>query len=496
MAAALACDGMAVDIDSVNAVFASLSGYSFDRGRAVDGLGQSYAIGFHYHKRWSCCGFVHPSLDAVAEMMTEEPIDPTEIASIDVGTFPEGAALFDQVPTRPLAARHSVPWAVAALIKLGSLSPDAFSVQALGQPEIRNLASKINVFHDEGLPSGFSKHRSARVLIRYRDGRQRVHGCQNVQGDFSTPFSDATHLKKFTMLVEPILGPENTRRLAETILAIERSDDVRSLPAPFAQGVRTRTTTGGAGMAETAPSVPVPQTDSSYLDAVCASIVESRSDRELKAAAEMLDADYATIQEGQKIAANHGYAEGENFVVAQGIGAEGHALRLGLAAALGNATRTRLRSRLVVSAAALALAHYASVPRDRLLQAVSAGYDVALRFERSVDLRGEYAGAGLWGILGAAVACGLLKGFGSEKIMQTMNVAASLTLAAPIGTSVDPAIAAIVGEASFRGVLATTLVEAGYNGLRDGVGFTFGELVGHRIDRAGLLAPRQVNTSV
>jgi 2-methylcitrate dehydratase PrpD len=111
-------------------------------------------------------------------------------------------------------------------------------------------------------------------------------------------------------------------------------------------------------------------------------------------------------------------------------------------------------------------------------------------------LRGEYAGAGLWGILGAAVACGLLKGFGSEKIMQTMNVAASLTLAAPIGTSVDPAIAAIVGEASFRGVLATTLVEAGYNGLRDGVGFTFGELVGHRIDRAGLLAPRQVNTSV
>jgi len=114
LAAALACDGMAVDIDSVNAVFASLSGYSFDRGRAVDGLGQSYAIGFHYHKRWSCCGFVHPSLDAVAEMMTEEPIDPTEIASIDVGTFPEGAALFDQVPTRPLAARHSVPWAVAA----------------------------------------------------------------------------------------------------------------------------------------------------------------------------------------------------------------------------------------------------------------------------------------------------------------------------------------------------------------------------------------------
>jgi len=314
--------------------------------------------------------------------------------------------------------------------------------------------------------------------------RQRVHGCQNVQGDFSTPFSDATHLKKFTMLVEPILGPENTRRLAETILAIERSDDVRSLTAPFAQGVRTRTTTGVPVWRIQHPPSLVPQNRFQLPRRCLASIVESRSDRELKAAAEMLDADYATIQEGQKIAANHGYAEGENFVVAQGIGAEGHALRLGLAAALGNATRNALTVAAGRSAAALALAHYG-------LRSARQASASGLRWvRRSTTIRtvrrfaGGICRAGLWGILGAAVACGLLKGFGSEKIMQTMNVAASLTLAAPIGTSVDPAIAAIVGEASFRGVLATTLVEAGYNGLRDGVGFTFGELVGHRIDRA------------
>ncbi|HEY1719798.1 MAG TPA: MmgE/PrpD family protein [Magnetospirillaceae bacterium] len=489
LAAELAGRGMPVEIDAVGQVFGALSGSAFDIDRATESLGETYAIGFHYHKRWSCCGFIHASLDAVAEMMAEQAISDTDIESIEVGTFPEGAALFDQTPTRPLAARHSVPWAIAALIRNGSLTPDVFATEALANPDTRRLASKIRVFSDSTLPSGFSKQRSARVSITFRDGRRRSHVCKNVQGDFSTPFTDSVHLKKFLSLAEPSLGAARANRLAEALLMIDRAPDIRAVLGEFSQPpVGTKASTGAqiktsGGRKEAAPD---------YLDRLCDRLLDGRSDTEMKAAAVAIETDRRAIDIGRRVAIDRGYFNADGRLAWQGGGAPGAALRAALAAALAVAPSQESAVRLAGSAAVLTLAELSPELEPRLVRAVACGCELARSLEDAVTLRASYAGVGLWGVMATAAACAVLKGFDHRTLRETLNVAASLSIAVPDTCASSPLS---VAEASFRGLLATELVEAGYNGLRDGVGFTLGELVGRQFERARVANERRAAAS-
>jgi 2-methylcitrate dehydratase PrpD len=482
LTAKIAQSGIKVGFDAIEVVFGSLSGDRFDIARATEGLGASYAIGFHYHKRWACCGFVHPSLDAIAEMMAVEPIDPAEIIDIEIATFPEGAVLNDQTPPRPLAARHSVPWAAAALIVRGSLPPDAFALRALQDSNIRKLAGRIRVFHDNKLPSGFSNNRSARVRLTYRDGRERNHVCQNVQGDFSAPFPDSLIRTKFLSLTEPALGAECAARFADLVLSIDDLQEVSALTGLLStQEPETKsaaTGVAGGSLGVESPSVPM-----DYLDNLCAVAFAPRSAADLHAASVLLDVHAAAIEKGQRDLVTQGILTSGAQVPLQGATAESHALSNGLAVEFAINTPDDPSYRRVISAAALALAQGREHRRETLLYAVASGCEVARRLAHAVTARAPYGEAGLWGILGAAVACGLLKGFNLDRMRRTLNVAASLTLATP-GRTDERAVAAVhAAEASFRGLLATTLVEAGYTGLRDGLGFTLGTLVGRQFQR-------------
>ncbi len=484
LAAVLARSGVAPDFDAIQVVFGTLSGDRFNLTRALDKLGAEHAIGFHYHKRWSCCGFVHASLDAIAELMAEDSFGPADIEAIEIATFHEGALLNDQTPPRPLAARHSVPWAVAALIARKSLPPDAFSYVALADPEIRGLSTKIKVSESDKLPSGFSSHRSAHADILYRNGRRRSRTCQNVQGDFSTPFPDADIRRKFIALCEPVFGSEQAGKVADAILSVDRLDDVRRMTAFFA----TAKQGAAARRSETTTNVTIPPLSTSvgYIDALCAAAFAARSDNEIRSATEALNAVQAAALIGRKRLDQQGVFDTDGHVAFQGPGAESHALGLGLAAAYGTAAQHDLHYRLAVSAAALALSQHVEVPRQRLLHAVASGCEIAQRLARAMPGRADYGDAGLWGLMGAAVACALIRNFDVEQLRRTLNVAASLTLAGPGKIAGDPIIAMHIGEASFRGVLATSMAAAGYTGLRDGIGFTLGTLVGQSLDRDAL----------
>ena len=475
LAATLARGGATTGFDAVARLSGDLSGSDFDALRVVEGVGGGHAIGFHYHKRWACCGFIHASLDAIAELMAEEPIDPAAIETIEIATFPEGAVLSDRAPRRPLAARHSVPWAAAALIVRGKLLPDSFAADALDDPVIRALSSLVDVHEDDTLPSGFSNHRSARVRVRYRDGRERTRTCENVQGDFSTPFPESLLLDKFAFLAEPVLGPA-TARIAETILAVDGLADVRTLTTAIAQA-------GAATQAERRERAEHSQRRAdvpAYLRALCASALARPAASALEAAGTTMSRTAAAIERGKRALVAVDIMDKDGRVRLQGGGPEARALSAGLAAAMAG---DEPPDRIAICAAAAASGATAKAGEDRIAAAVAGGLDLVARLARATTLRPGYADAGIWGVLGAAAASALVKGFDAEAIAQALNVAASLTLATPADGGTPWLSAAQAGEAAYRGVLATSLVDAGYDGLRDGLGFILDEFVAQAFDR-------------
>lgn len=485
-AATLAQSGVKVGFDTIARVFGSMSGCRFDDGLAASGVGGTHAISFHYHKRWPCCGFVHASLDAIADLMIAEPIDPASVARIEIATFPEGAVLNDRAPLRPLAARHSVPWAVASLVVRGQLVPGAFAGGALVDPDIRALASVIDVREDDTLPSGFSNHRSARVRVFYRNGRERTHTCRNVQGDFSTPFPDSLLREKFSTLTELALGPSNVR-IADMALAVDELDDVRTLTTAMAEAAAS---VAGDASAESTDrqdaTVPRRTTGAPpWLDELCAAALAGPSPSAIDAARAGLSATQAAIERAGPILVASGAANGEGRIRLQGARPEARALHGGLAALTAGEAELA-PDRIAIFAAAMASGAAADAGVDRIAPAAAAGLQVAATLSGATALRAGYAEAGIWGVLGAAAASGLVQSFEGPALVQALNVAASLTLAAPAEVSAPGLAPAVAGEAAYRGVLAASLVRAGYDGLRDGVGFILDEFVASAFDRSAL----------
>jgi hypothetical protein len=77
-------------------------------------------------KPYPMCRFGHPAIEAAQELIRHYPIDPEEIETVEVRTFDLAAACNEKLPKTELAAKFSVPWAVASMLVRKSSGLDDF----------------------------------------------------------------------------------------------------------------------------------------------------------------------------------------------------------------------------------------------------------------------------------------------------------------------------------------------------------------------------------
>src|SRR5690606_16735293 len=94
-------------------------------------------------------------------------------------------------------------------------------------------------------------------------------------------------------------------------------------------------------------------------------------------------------------------------------------------------------------------------------------------------LRSDMHPHGTWGVLGAAVGVGKLRGYDAERFARLINVASSLSLATSKQTMLQGATVRNVyaGVANQLGLLAADLVDSGFTGEGHGVETIFGSVV-------------------
>ena len=141
---------------------------------AVDGRGEPYRIEENYFKFYACCRYNHFALDAIAAMRRAHPFSSEEVAAVHVTTIPFGHRMADNDPASLLAAKLSVPYAVAATLVLGHAGLDAFAAPALADPRIRELARRVEVTADPEMGPRRTDYPSACVRIASgTDGNSR-----------------------------------------------------------------------------------------------------------------------------------------------------------------------------------------------------------------------------------------------------------------------------------------------------------------------------------
>ena len=210
-------------------VYGVILGDAFDSDAVVDGLGDGYRIERNYFKFHACCRYNHPTLDAVHALRVRHEIAPEEIDSVRVTTVPFPAGMVGAYPENPLAARFSIPYAVAAALVHGETGTGAFQPQAIEAQQARALAGKVQVTMDSAMSMRRDDGDTARVAVRLADGRELVSTAGAVWGDAANPAPRERLREKFLALAAPVLGAERAQAVVEQVARLDQLDDIRHI---------------------------------------------------------------------------------------------------------------------------------------------------------------------------------------------------------------------------------------------------------------------------
>jgi 2-methylcitrate dehydratase PrpD len=199
-------------------------------GRADDGRG-AYRIEQNYFKLHACCRFNHFALDAVMALRSAHRLIADEVEKVEIVTIPFAVRMGSATPSSSLAARFSIPWAVAAALVLGRTDPSAFDAKALADERIGALARRVEISTDPEMSPRRADAPTAHVRLVLRGGRALERTTSVVRGDASSPVPRDEVILKFVGLAGPILGESHARKVVDVVEDADTLEDVGALTA-------------------------------------------------------------------------------------------------------------------------------------------------------------------------------------------------------------------------------------------------------------------------
>ncbi len=229
LAAQMAADGLTPERDPLGSVYGTVISPWHDPERMVAELGKRFEITLGFIKPYPMCRFGHPAIEAAEGLIHRHPLDPERIDSVVVHTFGWAAALDERCPKSDLAAKFSVPWAVAAMLVRKSAGADDFRAPALNDPLIGAVSAKVTMKNDPVYTAMTPGKRPARVVVKMADGQVFEYEVMGSGGGPDAPLSEEKFLAKFHSLADPVVGRRQAEQIVSLIDHFEEVSDVHAL---------------------------------------------------------------------------------------------------------------------------------------------------------------------------------------------------------------------------------------------------------------------------
>ncbi|KWF24848.1 MmgE/PrpD family protein [Burkholderia pseudomultivorans] len=161
-------------------------------------------------------------------------VSPDSIAAIEIETYDAAYRAMGSDPERWApsnreTADHSLPYAVAAALKWGCLTADAYEDQHLRDAEILSLMEKIRVCTSPEMTKAFPVHAQTRITLRMHDGTVHTHLQDNPKGNAANPLSDDELEVKFVHSFAPWGDAAEARRTLDVLWSVDRLPRVADL---------------------------------------------------------------------------------------------------------------------------------------------------------------------------------------------------------------------------------------------------------------------------
>jgi 2-methylcitrate dehydratase PrpD len=223
MAYDLVLSGFIGETDGIGTVFGSVVADRFEPAVMVEELGARWEIARNYFKRHAACRYAHGALDALVDIVSREggALDPASVKVIEVDTYVWAAQLDSPEPKNMLAAKFSLPFALATAIVTGAASVPAFRDRARADARTRGLAGRVVVREDPSLTAMLPGLRPARLRLHLNDGRTLSAEVLTNRGDTEDPYSADEVREKFRELAEPVWGTEHASLILGVVETLE-----------------------------------------------------------------------------------------------------------------------------------------------------------------------------------------------------------------------------------------------------------------------------------
>jgi 2-methylcitrate dehydratase PrpD len=201
-----------------------------DPGILTQDLGLKYYSDGTF-KPYPCCRINHAAIDCVLALQREHNIETQNIQEVILYASP--GALKDvlgqpfKIGDFPHAsAGFSLQYNVASVLLRGSSRPEHFTEQAIRDPRVAYLISKIKMAE---LTQGNME--SARIKIIMQDGREFSQFTEIARGDPRNPISRDELIAKFWTNIEfsRTITQKNAQKALDLIENLENLDSVRKL---------------------------------------------------------------------------------------------------------------------------------------------------------------------------------------------------------------------------------------------------------------------------
>jgi 2-methylcitrate dehydratase PrpD len=216
-------------------VFGMVLGSGWDEHR-LGGDPAGLYITRNYFKLHACSRWNHAPIEATAELMAGGGFTVADVERVVVATYDPAVRLAGHDPANGYAAKHSIPYNVAARMVLGTNGLEAYTDEAVADPGVRDLAARVVVREDPELTARLPEVRAARVEVTLTDGRVLSARVDTPPGGFDNPYDESVLLDKLRRLAARTLDEARIDRLLAACDALPVAPDVTRLAALLTAG--------------------------------------------------------------------------------------------------------------------------------------------------------------------------------------------------------------------------------------------------------------------
>jgi 2-methylcitrate dehydratase PrpD len=207
--------------------------------KLTGGFGNTYQIEKISFKPYPTCRFMQSILDIIDREIFVKGFAGDDVEKIQIFITPYLKNSFDvRDPLTMIDAQFSLPYAVAMLLSGRSPSPAWYEPGAMKDPYTRTLVDKVELIPDEAIEKGRkeSSELKNRVKILFKNNRECVFETGFAKGHPRNPFSKEDHLSKFRQNLSGLFGARKIETLAEMILGMGKTTDIRNMVSQFRPG--------------------------------------------------------------------------------------------------------------------------------------------------------------------------------------------------------------------------------------------------------------------